>query len=113
MGHLIPICGHEICGGHSTEHAHILVCPMISHDTHRLHCRQKHCERLANFVVMSTAHQLFNVNRICSPELLRIVSCDLPNDTDSQTWTWEWMAHDSVMWQPKFTTQRSHLILEQ
>merc|ERR1712107_826926 len=113
MRHFIPIGGHEICSGNRTKHTHILICPMISHHSHRLHCGQKHSERLADFVIMPTADQLFNVNRICSPKLVRIISCYFPDNADSQTWTWKRMAHDGVVWQSKFTTQSSNLILEQ
>ncbi len=47
------------------------------------------------------------------PDKFDMLRGHLPEDSDSNAWSWEWVAHNKVFVNAELETERAHFVLEQ
>ena len=54
----------------------------------------------------------FSVDKVCILYDANLISCNLTDNTDTKSWTWEWLAVYKELWKAKLKTCLTNLILE-
>src|SRR5262245_10393004 len=108
---MIEIGGHAVRRCHRTQAYDIFVGAIIAHDADRFH-RQQYGKGLPDVVILAGPPDFFDVDLIGEPQDVQFLFRDRAGAADRQSRPWKWMPADESLWQPKFTAEHSHLVLE-
>src|SRR5690606_40066271 len=84
----VVVSGHAIGGGHGPERAHVVVGARVAHDAHGTHW-QKNRERLPDRIVEPGFADLLQVDRVGTPQNVKLLACNLSRHTNGEARTWK------------------------
>ena len=87
---LSAFCSHEICSGYCTQCDGVVVCSFITHNTYGTHVGQR-CKVLVYFFVQSGFGDFFAPDGVCVLYHLYFFCGYIADDTDTKSWTREWL----------------------
>ena len=95
--------------GRSIGESHLLVRPLVAHDTDGLD-GQQHCERLADLVIQACLADLGNVDVVGLLQNLDLLACNGAENTDSETGAGEGVTLDKVGGDREEATESSDFV---
>ena len=108
----VPVGGHEVGGLDGSEGDDLLVGALVAHDTDGLDGQQAG-EGLGDLVVEARVADLLDVDGVGVSGDGDLGLGDLTEDTDGETWAWEWVSPDELVGDAEQLTKVSDLVLEQ
>ncbi len=108
----VSSASHEISSLNGSESNDLLVDSVVTHDTDGLDWQESGVS-LRDLVVNSGSLDLGDENVVGLAGDGDLLSGDLTEDTDGNSWTWEWVAHDKVVWDTELSSKLANLVLKQ
>lgn len=108
----ISSASHEVSRLNRSECNNLLVNSVITHNTDGLNW-QKGGVSLGNLVVDASSLDLRDKDVVGFASDIYLLSGDLTKDTDGNSWAWEWVAHNKVVWDAELSSKLANLVLEE
>ena len=101
---------HAINRSDSANRNCVVVSPAVAHDTNRSDS-SINSKVLPDVAVKTSFGDFFAENSIRFADSFQFFLSDFSHDTNSKSWSWEWLAPDNFIRHTKLGTQSTHFIL--
>jgi hypothetical protein len=107
-----PVSGHIIGSLNGTESNNLVVNSLVAHDTNSANW-EKSSKSLGDLAVKTGSLDLLDEDVVGLAGNIDLFGSDLSENTDGDTWSWEGMSPDKVLWDAKVGSELTDLILEE